>query len=146
MKYAIVLAVCLAIFASSEAFPGFPGGGDSHGFQPSGDLLSDLRFCLAQKIANNSKLLSKLITALNDANLSQYVITVNSSQTINFTSLFENAFTTLPALSSYFYTYILPSYTELTPSFDATLNVISQLSLNQTVITSQILVSMKKRR
>lgn len=134
MKYAIVLAVCLAMFASSEAFGGFPGGGDSHGFQPSGDLLSDLRFCLAQKIANNATLLSNLITALNSASLSSYVITVNGSQTVNFTALFQNAFTTLPALSSYFYTYILPSYTKLTPSFNATLTVISQLSSNQTVI------------
>jgi hypothetical protein len=166
MKYAIVLSMCLvAMFASSEAFPGFPGfpgpnppsppefppvppefpgfPGNDDFFGPPGppvppgppgDILSNLRRCLAKKIANNETLLNNLITALNDANLSQYLITVNGSQTVNFTSLFQNYFTTLPALSSYFFTYILPSYTKLSADFNATLSVIQLLNTNQTVL------------
>lgn len=133
MKYTIILAVCLAaMLGSIEASRGRE---DSHEHEPPrGDLFEDIRGYLEKKIANNATLLSELITALNNADLSQYVITVDGSETVNFTALLENYFTTLPALSSYFYTNILPSYTKLAPAFNATLTVISQLNNNQTVL------------
>ena len=134
MKYTIILTVCLAaMLGSIEASR---GRGDSHEQHepPRGDLLEDIRGYLERKIANNATLLSELITALNSADLSQYVITVDGSETVNFTALLENYFTTLPALSSYIYTYILPSNSRVAPALNATLSVIEQLNTNQTVL------------
>ena len=118
MKLILILTVGLAAISSCVLAHGFSGHGGFFGNPPG-----PLTVCIQNKIKNNSTILSALVTALNNAGLSQFV----NGTTVDFRGLDNYLFTAIPALSQFINDYILTSWPQLAPAVNATQNVISNL-------------------
>lgn len=130
MKYALVLVfIALAItMPMISADKGKKDGKDKGGHEPEGGFVT----CIQKLTSKNATVKAALITALNEASLSQYIV----NGVVNFTALNQNLFTVAPALSDFFNNYIIPYYPKLGSTYTVTRTVIDYLqndATNQTI-------------
>lgn len=124
MKYALILIVAIAAVATIPLTEADKGG---KGKEPPGGIIK----CIRAKIQGNSTLLNALITALNNAGLSQYV----NNTSVDFNGLEQNLFSVLPQLADFLNTNIVPTYPKIGTTITAALSVIDSLTNNQTAQT-----------
>ena len=123
MKYILVLAVAMATLATCT----LAHRNNNRGRDPPGGIIA----CIQNRIQNNATLLSGLITALNNAGLSQYVINGNA---VNFTNLNQNLFSVLPTLAPFITTNVVPTWPMIGAILNATQAVIQKLQTDVATI------------